>query len=344
MIKVFIIDDSLTVRNSLVKLLKGQEKIKVIGEAPNPVDALPIFKKVGFPDLFILDIEMPKMDGLTFLKKLNEQNPTPVIICSTLVSLGSNAAIDALRYGAVELILKPQVGLKDFFEEQRENLILSITSAARSKVYIKKTLQEPKKINKSTNHQASDSFIAIGSSTGGVQVLEDIVTNLEPNHKGIVIVQHMPQGFTKSFAHRLNSICNSTVVEASNGEIIETNKIIIAQGGIHLEVLKQENHYVTKLKDFPKVNSHKPSVNVLLKSLSKFENLDMIAFILTGMGDDGAKGMKKLHDMGIKTYGQNEKSCIIYGMSKEAFQLGAIDEELSTEQIVETINNFSKKS
>lgn len=343
MIKVFIIDDSLTVRNSLVKLLKGQEEIKVIGEAPNPVDAIPIFKKVGFPDLFILDIEMPKMDGLTFLKKINEQNPTPVIICSTLVSLGSNAAIDALRYGAVELILKPQVGLKEFFEEQRESLILSIKSAARSKIYVKQTLPQPKQIIKSDNHKASKSFIAIGSSTGGVQILEDIITNLEPNHKGIVIVQHMPQGFTKSFAHRLDSICNSKVVEACDDEIIQTNKIIIAQGGIHMEVVEQNGTFVTKLKDLPKVNSHKPSVNLLFKSLSKINNLDAIAFILTGMGDDGAKGMKKLHDLGIKTYGQNEKSCIIYGMPKEAKKLGGIDEELSTEQIIETINNFSKK-
>jgi two-component system chemotaxis response regulator CheB len=343
MIKVFIIDDSLTVRNSFINLFKNEKEIKVIGEAANPIDALNVFKKVGFPDVFILDIEMPKMDGLTFLKKINEQNPTPVIICSTLVSLGSAAAIDALRYGAIELILKPQVQLKNFFNEQKEDIIRSVQYASISKIRIKKEIKsEPIKQNTTKNIEttASEKFIAIGSSTGGVQVIEEVAMGLKENHRGIVITQHMPEGFTKSFANRLNSICPSVVVEANDGEVIEDNKIIIAKGGIHMEVYEEDGIYKVRTKDFPRVNSHKPSVNVLFKSISKLDNPKVNAYIFTGMGDDGASGMKQLHKLGIDTFVQDEKSCTIYGMPKEAVKLGGVTKELSISEITTNINNF----
>ncbi|MBD3841489.1 MAG: chemotaxis-specific protein-glutamate methyltransferase CheB [Campylobacterales bacterium] len=342
MIKVFIIDDSLMVRNAIIKLLKDQKDIDIIGEAANPIDALSVFKKVGFPDVFILDIEMPKMDGLTFLKKINEQNPTPVIICSTLVTLGSNAAIDALRYGAVELIQKPSIKVKEFFDEQKDDFIKAIRHAAVSKINYKKNLKNSSIENQSNkvDLKPSKKFIAIGSSTGGVQVIEEIVLQLRSNHPGIVITQHMPEGFTNSFATRLNSIATSKIVEAQNDQVIEDNKVIIAKGGIHMEVYEENGIYKIKLRDFPRVNSHKPSVNVLFKSISKIKNPQLKAFILTGMGDDGASGITKLHQMGIETFGQNEQSCTIYGMPKEASKLGGITKELNIEQIIETINNY----
>lgn len=346
MIKVFIIDDSLMVRNGILTILKGAKEIQIIGEAPNPVDAIALFKKVGFPDVFILDIEMPKMDGLTFLKKINEQNPTPVIICSTLVSLGSSAAIDALRLGAVEIVEKPMVGVKSFFQEQQDYFINAIKSAARSKLLSTKTTLNniPIKTHiQNLTHNPSDSFIAIGSSTGGVQVLEEIFTNLQKNHKGIVVTQHMPQGFTASFAKRLDGIVASKVVEASDGLTICDNQIIIAKGGIHTEVYFEDGNYKVKLRDFPRVNSHKPSVNVLFKSISKCINNDVIAFILTGMGNDGATGIKALKDLGYNTYGQNENSCTVYGMSKSAKDIDGLTQELDIRQIIDTINNYSVK-
>ena len=342
MIKVFIIDDSLMVRNSIIKILKDEPNIKVIGEAVNPVDAVAVFKKVGFPDVFILDIEMPKMDGLTFFKKLNEQNPTPVIICSTLVSLGSNSAIDALRLGAVEIIQKPNVKVKEFFIEQKEQFIKAIKTASRAKIKFKPKVEQKTNISQDDVKEGapSDAFIAIGSSTGGVQAIEEVVTAIEQNHKGIVITQHMPEGFTASFAARLNNLTKSKIVEAKNGDIIADNKIIIARGGIHMEVVELNGVYKIKLKDFPKVNSHKPSVNVLFNSISKVSHINVLAFIFTGMGDDGANGLKKLKDKGCQTYGQDKDSCVVYGMPQAAKQIGAVKDELSLKQIIKKIDNF----
>jgi len=342
MIKVFIIDDSLLVRNSILKILKNEENIKVIGEASNPIDAIEVFKKVGFPDVFILDIEMPKMDGLTFFKKINEQNPTPVIICSTLVSLGSCVAVDALRLGAIEIIQKPQVGIRDFFLEQKEEFIRAIKVSVRAKIKYTPTIEQSALISQENVKEGSysQSFIAIGSSTGGVQILEEILTKLKPNHKCIVITQHMPEGFTASFASRLNNLTASKIVEATNGEILTDNKVIIAKGGIHMEVIRENEIYKIKLKNFPKVNSHKPSVNVLFNSIAKVCYKNIIAFILTGMGDDGATGLKKLKENGNDTYAQDKDSCIVYGMPNVAKQIGAIKDELSIQQIIQVINNF----
>ncbi|MEA3352682.1 MAG: chemotaxis-specific protein-glutamate methyltransferase CheB [Campylobacterota bacterium] len=343
MIKVFIIDDSLLVRNSINKMLKGEYNIKVIGEAPNPVDAFTIFKKVGLPDVFILDIEMPKMDGLTFLKQLNEQNPVPVVICSTLVSHGSTEAVDALRLGAVSIIQKPKVNVGSFFMEQKEELLEEIKAASLSKLsFTPKSLQK-RDISQGgvKEGEASKNFIAVGSSTGGVQVIEEVVVNLKPDHEGIVITQHMPAGFTGSFADRLNSITRSKVVEASDDELIAKNKIIIAKGGVHMTVYKDnDGNYRVKLKDFPKVNSHKPSVNVLFNSIVKSVGDKVTAFILTGMGDDGATGIKKLKELGNKTYGQNENSCVVYGMPRTANLIGGVDKEVSINEIYEIINKL----
>lgn len=341
MIKVFIIDDSMIVRNSISKILKDEQDIKVIGEAPNPIDAYEIFKSVGLPDVFILDIEMPKMDGLSFFKQINKQKPIPVIICSTLVSDGSAAAIDSLRLGAVDIILKPKLNLKDFFHDQKEEIIHAINSAAKANINFKPSIIENIDFKKDeATNTPSKNFIVIGSSTGGVQVIEEILSNLKRNHAGIVITQHMPEGFTASFANRLNKITNSLVVESKDDESIDINKVIISKGGVHTEVIKRDEQYFTVLKDYPKINSHKPSANALFKSVSKVKPPNVTAFILTGMGDDGALGIKKLKDLGYKTYGQDEKSCVVYGMSNIANQIGGISQEVSTQEIVNIINSL----
>lgn len=341
MIKVFIIDDSMVVRNSITKILKDEQDIKIIGEAPNPVDAFEIFKKVGLPDVFILDIEMPKMDGLSFFKQINKQKPIPVIICSTLVSDGSLAAIDSLRLGAVDIILKPKINLKDFFTEQKEEIVQAINSAAKANIKFKPSIMEKENLEKNkVDNKPSKNIIVIGSSTGGVQVIEEILSNLNTGHPGIVITQHMPEGFTASFANRLNKISNSLVVESKDDESIDTNKVIISKGGVHTEIIKRDEQYFTILKDYPKINSHKPSANALFKSVSKLRPNEVTAFILTGMGDDGALGIKKLREMGYKTYGQDEESCVVYGMSNIANRIGGISKEVSTQEIVKIINSL----
>jgi two-component system chemotaxis response regulator CheB len=330
------------VRNSIIRILKDEPNIQVIGEAVNPVDAIEVFKKVGFPDLFILDIEMPKMDGLTFFKKLNEQNPTPVIVCSTLVNTGSSSVIDALRLGAVDIIQKPKIGVKDFFIEQKEDFIRSIKAAHSAKIKYKPNVDNTTNISQDDVYatKPSKQFVAIGASTGGVQVIEEIALSIKSNHSAIVITQHMPEGFTSSFANRLNNLTKSKIVEAKDGELLCDNKIIIAKGGIHMEVVKKQDKFYIKLRDFPKVNSHKPSINVLFNSCAKISTKNIIAFILTGMGDDGAIGLKKLKNAGNITYGQDENSCTVYGMPNVAKQIGATKSELTIKQIIEKIDNF----
>ena len=272
MIKVMVIDDSIAVRRGFAKLIDKISGVELLSEASNPVDAFLEFKKVGLPDLFILDIEMPKMDGITFLKKLSEQKPIPVIICSTLVAEGSDAAIDALRYGAVDIIEKPRVNLDAFFSEYQEELIEKIQGAVKAHVRVVKHIEAPKVayIKDLESLKSSKKLVAIGSSTGGVQALEKVVSGLRKDHAGVVVTQHMPEGFTASFARRLNQIAPySYVKEAENDDTIKDGQVLIAPGGIHMEVYRVGDLYKVRLKDFPKVNSHKPSVTVLFKSVAK---------------------------------------------------------------------------
>ncbi len=343
MIKVFLIDDSVIVRQGFKKIFADISDIKVIGEADNPIDAFAEFKKVGLPDLFILDIEMPKMDGLTFLKKITEQRPTPVIICSTLVTNGSSAMIDAMRFGAADIVAKPKINLNKFFGEYKQELLDKVRAVAHSKVSCNANVSTRASMEKNSSKPTMPSaqIVAIGSSTGGVQVIEEIVTHLKPNHQGIMIVQHMPAGFTASFAKRLNDISpNSEVLEAQEGDIVMNGRVLIAPGDRHMEIKKEGLKYVVALKDYPRVNSHKPSVNVLMSSVSKEVKGNATGFILTGMGDDGAQGLKQMRDSGAKTYAQNEQTATVYGMPKMAVKLGGTDTTLSIFDITKTINNL----
>jgi len=341
MIKVFIIDDSIAVRSGFKKILTGIEDIQILGEANNPVDAFDEFKKVGLPDVFILDIEMPKMDGLTFLKKINEQRPTPVIMCSTLLTKGSSVLLDALRLGAFEVIEKPKLNVKNFLNEYKDDVLSYIRAACNAKIRYQKTIKtDVQEISKKiTSTKPSSKIIAIGASTGGDQVIEEILTNLHAEHPAVVIVQHMPSGFTKTFALRLNGLCpHSEVVEAKDGDVLKIGKVYIAPGELHMEVKKEGFMYVIRLKDFPRVDFHKPSVTVLLTSVAKIAKTNAIGFVCTGMGVDGAKGLLKMKESGSKTYCQNEKTSTVYGMPKASVEAGAIDKELSVFEIIKTIN------
>jgi len=341
MIKVFIIDDSILVRNGFRHILTGIKDIEILGEAVNPVDAFDEFKKVGLPDVFILDIEMPKMDGLTFLKKINAQRPTPVIMCSTLLTKGSGAMLDALSLGAFAVIEKPKLNVKDFLNDYKDQVLGYIRAAVNAKIHYTSTVQKEilAQTKKELEHKHSSKIIAIGASTGGVQVLEEILTNLQTNHPAIVIVQHMPTGFTANFAKRLDGLSKtSLIVEAKEGQELQTNTVYIAPGSMHIEIFKEGIYYVIRLKDFPKVDFHKPSATVLLSSVAKVASSNAVGFVLTGMGEDGAKGLLKMKEAGSKTYAQNEKTSTVYGMPKAAVELGAVRKELSIFEVIKTIN------
>ena len=343
MTKIFVIDDSLTVRNGFKKLIEQMDDVVLLGEADNPIDAIKKFSEVGLPDLFILDIEMPKMDGLTFLKKINTQRPTPVIICSTLVGAGSKELIDSLRLGAVDIIEKPKSNINELFITYKEELITKIRIASKANInYREEVFLKDKTITKKQSSQIeSTKVVAMGSSTGGVQVLEEVFTHLNLNHCGIVVVQHIPKNFSSSLANRLNGLCkNSIVKEAEDGDLIMDSTIYIAPGGVHLEVEKQDLKYYLRLKEFPKVNSHRPSINVFFNSISKSLKANAIGFLLTGMGDDGATGLKNMLNAGANTYVQNKKTSTVYGMAKVAWDMGSAQKELSIYEIIKIINNY----
>jgi len=343
MIKVFIIDDSLLVRSSIKQILANDKHIQVIGEAENPIDAFKEFKKVGLPDVFILDIEMPKMDGLTFLKRIQAQKPIPTIICSSFVTVGSSKAIDSLRFGACDIILKPKVGLHNSIDDITDEFITKIKAAAKSKI-VKSIHTHKRNYAKKDNLplKNTNKVVAIGASTGGVQTLEKIFVGLYANHAPIVVVQHMPVGFTASFANSLNKLCNNSIVkEAKDGDVLSHGQILIAPGDKHLKVVHQELlKYKVILKDFPKVSGHKPSVDVLFTSLAKEVKKHSVAFILTGMGKDGAQGIKKIKESGGKTYGQDEKTSTVYGMPKIAFEIGAVENQIALEAVANIINSL----
>lgn len=352
MIKLFIIDDSALVRSELKKIFSDVCDIEVIGSASNPVDAFEIFKRVGLPDVFILDIEMPKMDGIAFLEMLAKQKPIPTIVCSTVVNSGSSAVIDAMRMGAVDVILKPTtIKIGKFFSEQRDEFVSKVRIAAKSKPLFlsnikrisKSRVLDKKEVSSSVKEakfkRVSKKIVAIGSSTGGIQTLEDLLMQLEHRHPPIVIVQHMPAGFTASFAQRLDGILvDSNVKEAQSGDVLMNGRVLIAPGSRHMEIRKDGFKYVVELKNYPKVNSHKPSVDVLFRSVAKEVGIFGIGIILTGMGSDGASGLLEMKRVGADTYAQEESSCIVYGMPKRAVEIGAVKKSLSLKELAEIIN------
>ncbi len=349
-IQVYVVDDSAVVRQTVMHLLQGDPEISLMGSAPNPLIAGPVIRKQR-PDVLLLDIEMPGMDGLTFLRQIMAEQPIPTVICSTLTERGSAVALEALAAGAVAVVGKPRLGLKQFLEESRRELVQTLKSAARSHPRVGAA---PRKPAPSVRPAATSALVGIhalavnkpvviGSSTGGTQALELIMTSLPADSPGIAVVQHMPEKFTAMYAQRLNGLCAVEVREAKDGDRLERGVVLIAPGGRHLQLRKAGGQYFARVIEGPPVNRHKPSVDVLFKSAAECAGKDLLAIILTGMGDDGARGMKQLHDGGARTIAQDEASCVVFGMPKEAIKLGAVDDIFPLDRMAQSITQFDAR-
>ena len=352
-IKVLVVDDSAVVRQVLSEALTGDAGIEVIAVAADPIFAQEKMKK-QWPDVLVLDIEMPRMDGLTFLRKIMAERPTPVVICSSISQKGSETAMQALAAGAVGVVPKPGIGnRRAAMEDAASDLIRAVKSAAHANVRNLKTagaapVVVPARLSadailpaaSQAMAQTTERIVAIGTSTGGTQALETVLTALPRVSPGIVIVQHMPEKFTASFAARLDALCQIEVREARNGDRVMPGRALIAPGGQHMLLKRNGAQYHVEVVDGPVVNRHRPSVDVLFRSVAKFAGRNALGVIMTGMGDDGARGLKEMHDAGASTVAQDEATCVVYGMPKEAVRLGGVDRSAPLQAIPAEIMKY----
>lgn len=352
MINVLIVDDSATVRQVMSELLQKDPEIRVIGTASDPIFAMEHMKK-QWPDVITLDVEMPRMDGISFLKHIMSTRPTPVVVCSSLTEQGAETTMQALTAGALSIITKPKMGVKHFLEDSSAHLVDAVKAAARANlkclkvstaqaVPVAQKLTADAILSASTHAmaQTTDRLVAIGTSTGGTQALEAVLTKIPRVCPGIVIVQHMPEKFTASFAERLNGICQIEVLEAKTGDRVIPGRALLAPGGRHMLLKRSGAQYHVEVVDGPLVNRHRPSVDVLFRSVAKFAGRNALGIIMTGMGDDGAAGLLEMRRAGARTLGQNESTCVVYGMPREAMKRGATERELALEAIPSEILAF----
>ena len=340
-IKVLIVDDSAVVRQVVAGVLGADAGIEVIGAAADPIIAMERMKS-NWPDVVVLDIEMPRMDGITFLKKIMSERPTPVVICSTLTEKGARTTMEALAAGAVSIVTKPKLGLKQFLNDACDDLTAVVKAAALANVkQLAASASQPAgAATKNTADvilpaagarsmiQTTERVVAIGTSTGGTQALETVLTTLSRVTPGMVIVQHMPEKFTAAFAARLNGLCQIEVKEAQNNDRVMQGRALIAPGGKHMLLKRNGAQYHVEILDGPLVNRHRPSVDVLFRSVAKFAGANALGIIMTGMGDDGAAGLLEMRKAGAQTVAQDEESCVVYGMPKEAVKRGAVMKSL----------------
>lgn len=344
-IKVLIVDDSAMVRKILTQELSKDPEIEVVGAAPDPFIGRDKIVELN-PDVLILDIEMPRMDGLTFLEKLMKHKPMPVIIVSSLAKKGCDVALRALELGAAEVMSKPgeSYSVCDMSEQLAEK-IKAVAKINPANLVAKVNLSSVcSNIHKSSSMiKTTNKIIAIGASTGGTEALKEVLTSLPGNMPPIVIVQHMPQHFTKSFADRLNTLCSLEVKEAENGDIAAPGKVLIAPGNKHMVFKRSGASYYVEIKDGPLIHHQRPAVEILFQSVAKYAGSNAIGVILTGMGKDGAKGLLEMKNAGAYTIAQNEESCIVFGMPKEAIALGGVMKIEHLNKISQTLINLSKK-
>jgi two-component system chemotaxis response regulator CheB len=332
-IKVMIVDDSAVVRKVMSAILDRDHGIRVIGTAHDPIFAIEKMRR-EWPDVLTLDIEMPRMDGLTFLGQLMQERPTPVVICSSLTTAGAETTLQALAAGAVAIISKPGLGVGNFLQDSSDSLVAAVKAAARANMgVVQRGARTPARAAaplapRLAMAQTTERLVAIGTSTGGTVALEALLTELPRLSPGIVIVQHMPEMFTAAFAARLDGLCEISVQEAKHGQRVLPGLALIAPGGKHMQLARSGAQYVVEVREGPPVNRHRPSVDVLFRSVAKFAGKNAMGVIMTGMGDDGARGLKEMHDAGAYTLAQDEASCVVYGMPKEAVKLGAVDRSL----------------
>jgi two-component system, chemotaxis family, protein-glutamate methylesterase/glutaminase len=349
-ISVFVVDDSAVVRQVVSGLLNKDPNIRVIGAAPNPIVAMERMRQ-EWPDVIVLDVEMPQMDGITFLKLIMQEHPTPVVVCSTLTTKDAETTMQALAAGAFSIITKAKLGIKDFLLDASTDLIEAVKAAAVAKVKnlkpIPDTPASPKLsadvILPTATHaitKTTERIIAIGASAGGTQAVADVLTRLPSVCPGIVMVQHMPEKFTASLAARLNSLCNIEVKEASNGDRVIPGRALIAPGAQHLLVKRSGAQYFVEVMRGPLVNRHCPSVDVLFRSVATHAGKNAMGIIMTGMGNDGAAGLLEMRNRGAYTIAQDEETCVVYGMPKAAVNIGAVEKTVSLPDIPDEIMRF----
>ena len=344
-IRVLIVDDSALMRQVLTELLSHDRGIEVIGTAADPFIAREKIKKLN-PDVLTLDVEMPRMDGLTFLEKLMAGRPMPVLMVSSLTEAGCQTTLRALELGAVDFFAKPKIDMRHGMEEQAEELIAKVKAAAGARVRGKgqgargksisgaaPLVSRPSPLASSAMLKTTDTIIAIGASTGGTEALRALLEVLPPNTPPIVITQHMPEKFTRTFADRLNTLCQLTVKEAEDGDSVLPGHALIAPGNYHMTLVRSGARYNVRLNQDPPVNRHRPSVDVMFHSVAQYAGSNSLGVILTGMGGDGAAGMLEMKKTGAYNFAQDEASCVVFGMPKEAIKLGGVDKILPLEQI-----------
>ncbi|MCM8536500.1 MAG: chemotaxis response regulator protein-glutamate methylesterase [Lentisphaeraceae bacterium] len=347
MVRVVIVDDSALVRTILQQGLSRDPEIQIVGVAPDPFIARDIIIAQK-PDVITLDVEMPRMDGLEFLRRLMPNFPVPTVIVSSLSKRGSKIAMDALDFGAVDIVTKPEADVRRSLEKMIQNLIFKVKAAAQVDVSdwkgrkLRKTNNHP--IATKALHVTTDKVIAIGASTGGTTALKDLLVKMPAGSPGIVIVQHMPPKFTGMFANRLNNECAMMIKEAEHGDQVAPGKVLVAPGGeSHMSIKRIGGFYKVCIQEGPRVNGHVPSVDVLFNSVAEYAGKNAVGVILTGMGKDGAEGLLKMKEAGAKTIGQDEKTCVVYGMPKVAYDIGAVDAQMGINKIPQSLVRMFEK-
>ena len=345
-IKALIVDDSALVRQAMEGILNSDPGIEVMGTASDPYYAAEKIRKM-VPDVITLDVEMPRMDGITFLKKIMSQHPIPVVICSSLTGKGSETALKALEYGAVEIITKPTMGTKQFLEESRIQICDVVKAAAgvRKKRVLEKREVQPKMtadviIDRPGSRamiQTTEKVAVVGASTGGTEALKTFLEALPHDAPGIMIVQHMPEHFTASFAQRLDTLCQVSVKEAEDNDTVLRGRVLIAPGNRHVLLKRSGARYYAEIKNGPLVSRHRPSVDVLFRSAARYAGKNAVGVIMTGMGDDGAKGMLEMKEAGAFTIAQDEATSVVFGMPHEAIKLNAVDRVLPLGNIASAV-------
>jgi two-component system, chemotaxis family, protein-glutamate methylesterase/glutaminase len=350
-VKVLIIDDSAVVRQTLSEILGSDPEITVIGTASDPFAAARRIQ-VELPDVITLDVEMPRMDGITFLRKLMAQRPIPVVMCSSLTEQGSETLMQALEAGAVDVILKPRLGTAQFLMESRVRICEAVKAAAQARLQRLPTTRAvsadpPRKLSADVMlpppspgqamARTTERVICIGASTGGTESLRVVLEALPVASPGIVIVQHMPEKFTEAFARRLDGLCEVEVKEAADGDTVLRGRALIAPGNRHMLLQRSGARYYVAVKDGPLVSRHRPSVDVLFRSAAHSVGANGVGIIMTGMGDDGARGLLEMQQVGAATVAQDEASCVVFGMPKEAIALGAADKVLPLDRLAAEI-------
>lgn len=345
---VFIVDDSATARTALKLILESSDDINVIGVASTPPIALKRMQK-NWPDVIISDIEMPDMDGFEFLQYLQKNRPTPFIVFSNYTGSSAKSSVEALSRGAVDIIPKPNFNDASSLSRATQSILLAVRAAANAKgvgkTAVEEDVEEQANAEPATLPADKNSFsiIAVGSSTGGTSIIEKLLTAMSTDCPGIVVVQHMPEGFTRAFADRVNQFCKIKVKEAEDGDEVKPGMALIAPGGRHMKLVGRPGHYRVSVFDADYVNRHRPSVDVLFSSVAVASGRNALGIILTGMGKDGAKGLLDMKKAGAYTIGQAEEDCAVYGMPKAAVALGAVDEEMRVKQIIKAASSIHLK-